>query len=308
MAGSDILDLGERELWEETESVDSWATAPTSPSNDDLDPVPASSSFSRYPTEMEIEWMRDMRSICEIYETYTPRLSVPNPKLRSPRLPMEICLLIVGYTLRIDWVSSDLDEDESSHVLPILNELRLDFHNNGDRLRQFCAILSRCLPSPTLSSIRIRTEIDVEEWEYLPKLNEKGMLIYVPYSIIRFESNAVCVQKKRTALTFTEIESFPQFLLCTSSSTSIFIAFQKSNGEEERMYSMLNFLFVALNDYIKIEPFIVSALEKMICRFRRRITHVLSAMIPIKKINKRYKKSTPRTPNPSDVETDSSIT
>ncbi|KAI0793528.1 hypothetical protein C8Q75DRAFT_567204 [Abortiporus biennis] len=142
-----------------------------------------------------VRWLSSTLTLTSIRLLWIPRYNLKMLQLFGQNIQ----------TLRIDWVSSDLDEDETislgSHVLPILNELRLDFHNNGDRLRQFCAILSRCLPSPTLSSIRIRTgvwsiedyfhlddtlillpprtrvEIDVEEWEYLPKLNEKGMLV-----------------------------------------------------------------------------------------------------------------------------------
>ncbi|KAI0793521.1 hypothetical protein C8Q75DRAFT_804330 [Abortiporus biennis] len=57
-----------------------------------------SSTFSSgHYTSLEAEWMDDMRRVYEVYETYTPRSTVPNPNLPSPRLPWEICLHVVDY-------------------------------------------------------------------------------------------------------------------------------------------------------------------------------------------------------------------
>ncbi|KAI0793526.1 hypothetical protein C8Q75DRAFT_567033 [Abortiporus biennis] len=43
----------------------------------------------------EEEWLKDMRHIYEVYETINPLFTIPNPDLPSPRLPQEICLLII---------------------------------------------------------------------------------------------------------------------------------------------------------------------------------------------------------------------
>ncbi|KAI0789532.1 hypothetical protein C8Q75DRAFT_166315 [Abortiporus biennis] len=50
-----------------------------------------------YQTYEEREWMKDMRNVYEVYETITPRFTVPNPEFRSPRLPLEICMLLMGH-------------------------------------------------------------------------------------------------------------------------------------------------------------------------------------------------------------------
>ncbi|KAI0783132.1 hypothetical protein C8Q75DRAFT_785005 [Abortiporus biennis] len=45
----------------------------------------------------EREWWKDMRNVCEVYETFNPRFVVPNSNLSSPRLPWEICLLVLDH-------------------------------------------------------------------------------------------------------------------------------------------------------------------------------------------------------------------
>ncbi|KAI0789338.1 hypothetical protein C8Q75DRAFT_765133 [Abortiporus biennis] len=54
--------------------------------------------LNQSPTTTEWDWMDDMRNIYEVYEIgFTGRFTIPNPNLRSPRLPLEICILVLDY-------------------------------------------------------------------------------------------------------------------------------------------------------------------------------------------------------------------
>ncbi|KAL4246261.1 hypothetical protein ABKN59_009764 [Abortiporus biennis] len=85
-----------------------------------------------YQTYEEREWMKDMRNVYEVYETITPRFTVPNP---------------------------DYDKNEAvslgSHLLPNLKSLEVSFRDD-DGILDFCALFARCHPSPTLRHIRLR--------------------------------------------------------------------------------------------------------------------------------------------------------
>ncbi|KAI0793472.1 hypothetical protein C8Q75DRAFT_563697 [Abortiporus biennis] len=59
-------------------------------------PRPWSPTDSEW-SDLEEEWMYERRTIHEVYEYFTPRFTVPNPRLRSPQLPPEICLSILDF-------------------------------------------------------------------------------------------------------------------------------------------------------------------------------------------------------------------
>ncbi|KAI0789342.1 hypothetical protein C8Q75DRAFT_155641 [Abortiporus biennis] len=40
--------------------------------------------------------MDDMRRLFEVFESFIPRFTIPNSELRSPRIPWEICLLVIA--------------------------------------------------------------------------------------------------------------------------------------------------------------------------------------------------------------------
>ncbi|KAL4242729.1 hypothetical protein ABKN59_011749 [Abortiporus biennis] len=116
--------------------------------------------------DLEEEWMDDMRRLFEVFESFIPRFTIPNPELRSPRIPWEICLLVIAQITLFPFTAYPTEEHISfgEDVLPTLKTMAVYFRMSTC-ISQFCAMFSRCSPSFTLSCVQLWLYTNAGDWD-----------------------------------------------------------------------------------------------------------------------------------------------
>ncbi|KAI0784325.1 hypothetical protein C8Q75DRAFT_736201 [Abortiporus biennis] len=102
-------------------------------------------------TQLENQWLNDMRHVFEIYESHLPPFVIPNPSLRSPRLPLELLKLIVENldgTIEEEretlWCLCLTNQDLSFYSRPILyRDIEFDLEEDSWRLKLLLQVLEK---------------------------------------------------------------------------------------------------------------------------------------------------------------------